>query len=109
MFFIYLPDREKTENLTPTYYEAASQPKQLWAAEGGHTGAIDAEPQEYEQRRSSASSMTRCWPSRLASIHQPHGSLGGQPPTSRDAQVLGSTTSRAIVRATCIPDASPSP
>jgi uncharacterized protein len=50
VFFIYATPGQGGENLTPTYYEAASQPKQLWAAEGGHTGAIDAEPQEYERR-----------------------------------------------------------
>ena len=50
VFFIHATPGQGGENLTPTYYEAASQPKQLWAAEGGHTGAIDAEPQEYEQR-----------------------------------------------------------
>jgi dienelactone hydrolase len=50
VFFIYATPGQGGESLTPTYYEAASQPKQLWAADGGHTGAIDAEPQEYEQR-----------------------------------------------------------
>lgn len=50
VFFIHATPGQGGENLTPTYYEAASQPKQLWAAEGGHTGAIDAEPQEYERR-----------------------------------------------------------
>jgi fermentation-respiration switch protein FrsA (DUF1100 family) len=50
VFFIYSTPGQGGENLTPDYYEAASQPKQLWAAEGGHTGAIDAEPQEYERR-----------------------------------------------------------
>ena len=50
VFFIYATPGQGGENLTPTYYEAASQPKQLWAADGGHTGAIDAEPQQYERR-----------------------------------------------------------
>ena len=50
VFFIYATPGQGGESLTPTYYEAASQPKQLWAAEGGHTGAIDAEPQEYERQ-----------------------------------------------------------
>ena len=50
VFFIHATPGQGGENLTPTYYEAASQPKQLWAADGGHTGAIDAEPQEYERR-----------------------------------------------------------
>ncbi len=50
VFFIYATPGQGGENLTPTYYEAANEPKELWAAEGGHTGAIDAEPQEYERR-----------------------------------------------------------
>ena len=50
VFFIHSTPGQGGENLTPTYYEAASQPKELWAAEGGHIGAIDAEPQEYERR-----------------------------------------------------------
>ena len=50
VFFIYATPGQGGENLTPTYYEAASQPKKLWAADGGHTGAIDAEPQEYERQ-----------------------------------------------------------
>jgi uncharacterized protein len=50
VFFIYATPGQGGENLTPTFYEAASEPKELWAAQGGHTGAIDAEPQEYERR-----------------------------------------------------------
>ena len=50
VFFIYATPGQGGESLTKTFYEAASQPKELWAAEGGHTGAIDAEPQEYERR-----------------------------------------------------------
>jgi dienelactone hydrolase len=50
VLFIYATPGQGGENLTPTYFEAASEPKELWAAEGGHTGAIDAEPQEYERR-----------------------------------------------------------
>ena len=50
VYFVYATPGQGGESLTPTYYEAASQPKELWAAEGGHTGAIDAEPQEYERR-----------------------------------------------------------
>jgi dienelactone hydrolase len=48
--FIYATPGQGGESLTPTYYEAAKGPKELWAAEGGHTGAIDAEPDEYERR-----------------------------------------------------------
>ena len=50
VFFIYATPGQGGENLTPTYYEAANQPKELWAAEGGHTGALSAEPEEYERR-----------------------------------------------------------
>ena len=50
VFFIHSTPGQGGENLTPTYYEAASEPKELWAAKGGHIGAIDAEPQEYERR-----------------------------------------------------------
>jgi uncharacterized protein len=50
VFFIYATPGQGGENLSPTYYQAANEPKVLWAAEGGHTGAIDAEPQEYERR-----------------------------------------------------------
>jgi hypothetical protein len=38
------------EALTEEYYEAAKGPKELWAAPGGHTGAIDGAPAEYERR-----------------------------------------------------------
>ena len=50
VFFIYATPGQGGESLTPTYYEAAQGPKELWAAEGGHTGAINAEPEEYERR-----------------------------------------------------------
>ena len=50
VLFIYATPGQGGENLTATYYEAANEPKELWAAEGGHTGAIDAEPDEYERR-----------------------------------------------------------
>ena len=38
------------ETLSREYYEAAKGPKEYWAAPGGHTGAIDAAPEEYERR-----------------------------------------------------------
>jgi hypothetical protein len=38
------------ETLSRTYYEAAKGPKEYWAAPGGHTGALDAAPEEYERR-----------------------------------------------------------
>jgi uncharacterized protein len=50
VFFIYATPGQGGENLNPTYYEAAKQPKEIWAADGGHTGAIAAEPLEYERR-----------------------------------------------------------
>jgi fermentation-respiration switch protein FrsA (DUF1100 family) len=37
--------------LTPAYYQAAGQPKTLWEVPGaGHTGGLDAQPDEYERR-----------------------------------------------------------
>ena len=48
--FIYATPGQGGESLTQTYYEAANGPKEIWAAEGGHTGAINAEPDEYERR-----------------------------------------------------------
>jgi uncharacterized protein len=50
VFFIYATPGQGGENLNPTYYEAKKQPKLIWEAEGGHTGAIDAAPAEYERR-----------------------------------------------------------
>jgi uncharacterized protein len=50
VFFIYATPGQGGESLTRKYYEAAKQPKEIWAAEGGHTGAITAEPEEYERR-----------------------------------------------------------
>jgi dienelactone hydrolase len=50
VLFVYASPGQGGETLTPTYYEAASEPKELWAAEGGHTGAITAEPETYERR-----------------------------------------------------------
>ena len=50
VFFIYATPGQGGESLNPTYYEAASGPKEIWAAEGGHTGALAAEPEEYERR-----------------------------------------------------------
>jgi uncharacterized protein len=50
VFFIYATPGQGGESLTTQYHDAAKQPKEIWAAEGGHTGAIDAEPEEYERR-----------------------------------------------------------
>ena len=39
------------EQLNPSYYEAAGQPKQLWAIpDAGHMEGIKAHPKEYERR-----------------------------------------------------------
>jgi hypothetical protein len=48
--FIHATPGAGGEPLTEQYYEAAKGPKQYWAAPGGHTGAIDAAPKEYERR-----------------------------------------------------------
>jgi dienelactone hydrolase len=50
VFFIYATPGQGGESLSKAYHEAAPQPKEIWAAEGGHTGAISAEPVEYERR-----------------------------------------------------------
>jgi uncharacterized protein len=50
VFFIYASSGQGGENLNPIYYDAANQPKEIWSVDSGHTGAIDAEPQEYERR-----------------------------------------------------------
>jgi len=48
--FIHATPGQGGETLTKRYYEAAKGPKEYWAAPGGHTGAIDAAPEEYERR-----------------------------------------------------------
>lgn len=48
--FIHATPGQGGETLTKRYYEAAKGPKEYWAAPGGHTGAIDAAPDEYERR-----------------------------------------------------------
>jgi hypothetical protein len=52
VFFIYgQHDQDNVRELTPGYYATAGEPKAIWEAAGAsHTGAIDAHPQEYEQR-----------------------------------------------------------
>jgi uncharacterized protein len=49
-FFIHATPGGGGETLTKEFYEAAKGPKEYWAAPGGHTGAIDAAPEEYERR-----------------------------------------------------------
>ncbi len=50
VFFIYASSGQGGESLNPTYYEAANQPKEIWSVDSGHTGAINAAPQEYARR-----------------------------------------------------------
>jgi hypothetical protein len=50
VLFIHATPGAGGETLTEQYYEAAKGPKEYWAAPGGHTGAIDAAPEEYERR-----------------------------------------------------------
>ena len=52
VFFIYGEhDQANVRELTPSYYEAARAPKQLWEVAGAsHTGGIDARPAAYERR-----------------------------------------------------------
>jgi fermentation-respiration switch protein FrsA (DUF1100 family) len=39
------------EELNPSYFEAAAQPKAIWKIpEAGHVGGLDARPREYERR-----------------------------------------------------------
>ena len=38
------------EELNQVYLEAAGEPKSLWRAKGGHTGALATQPAEYERR-----------------------------------------------------------
>jgi hypothetical protein len=51
-FFVYGEEGQGQERaLTPAYFEVAGQPKALWSVPGaGHTGALEAQPGEYEQR-----------------------------------------------------------
>jgi hypothetical protein len=50
LFVIYSEQGQGGETLSRRYYDAARGPKELWAAPGGHTGAVDAAPDEYERR-----------------------------------------------------------
>jgi uncharacterized protein len=50
VLFIHATPGQGGETLTEKYYEAAKGPKEYWPAPGGHTGAIDAAPEEYERR-----------------------------------------------------------
>jgi hypothetical protein len=48
--FIHATPGQGGETLTEKYYEAATGRKDYWPAPGGHTGAFDAAPEEYERR-----------------------------------------------------------
>ena len=50
LFIIYSDRGQGGETISRQYYEAAKGPKEIWAADGGHTGAIAADPAEYERR-----------------------------------------------------------
>jgi hypothetical protein len=50
LFVIYSERGQGGETISRQYYDAATGPKELWPAPGGHTGAIDAAPKEYERR-----------------------------------------------------------
>jgi uncharacterized protein len=50
LLVIYSDGGQGGETISRQYYDAAKGPKELWPAPGGHTGAIDAAPEEYERR-----------------------------------------------------------
>jgi uncharacterized protein len=50
LFVIYSDGGQGGETISRQYHDAATGPKELWEAPGGHTGAIDAAPEEYERR-----------------------------------------------------------
>lgn len=50
LLVIYSEKGQGGETISRKYHDAAKGPKELWPAPGGHTGAINAAPQEYERR-----------------------------------------------------------
>ena len=50
LFVIYSGQGQGGETISRRYYDAATGPKELWEAPGGHVGAIDAAPGAYERR-----------------------------------------------------------
>ena len=50
VLFIHATPGQGGETLTEQFYDAAKGPKEYWAAPGGHTGAFDTAPEEYERR-----------------------------------------------------------
>lgn len=51
LFLIYATKGQGGEELNPTYFESAGEPRELWEiTDASHTGGIDARPEEYERR-----------------------------------------------------------
>lgn len=50
LFVIYSDQGMGGETISRQYYDAAKGPKEVWEAPGGHTGAINGAPEEYERR-----------------------------------------------------------
>ena len=51
VLLVYAAQGQGGEDLTPEYFEAAGEPKEVWRVEtGGHTGGFGADPAEYERR-----------------------------------------------------------
>jgi pimeloyl-ACP methyl ester carboxylesterase len=50
LLVIYADPGMGGETISRQYYDAAKGPKEVWGAPGGHTGAINAAPEEYERR-----------------------------------------------------------
>jgi uncharacterized protein len=50
LFVIYSDQGQGGETISRLFYDAATGPKEVWEAPGGHTGAIDGAPEEYERR-----------------------------------------------------------
>jgi hypothetical protein len=52
LFLVYaVPGQGGEAELTEDYYDAAREPKEIWLVAGaGHTGGIEAQPEEYERR-----------------------------------------------------------
>jgi hypothetical protein len=51
ILLVYAGHGQGGEDLSPDYFAAAGEPKELWEIpEAGHTGGLAARPQEYEER-----------------------------------------------------------
>jgi dienelactone hydrolase len=51
ILLVYAGNGQGGEDLNPTYFDAADEPKTLWEIpEAGHTGGLETRPDEYEQR-----------------------------------------------------------